>query len=111
MQVLDTGSRWSGARDGERSFMRTDVRSNPDTPEIDARTERDALLFAADDAHVQACRAQRRFFSLIAQIERTGSWEHQGAHDLAHWLKMRYGTSDWKARRWIGAAHALESCL
>ena len=28
---------------------------------------------------------------------------------MAHWLKMRYGVSDWKARRWIAAAHALES--
>ena len=28
---------------------------------------------------------------------------------MAHWLKMRYGISDWKARRWIAAAHALES--
>ncbi len=29
---------------------------------------------------------------------------------MAHWLKMRYGVSDWKARRWIASAHALESC-
>jgi Domain of unknown function (DUF222) len=28
---------------------------------------------------------------------------------MAHWLRMRYGVSDWKARRWIAAAHALES--
>jgi hypothetical protein len=27
---------------------------------------------------------------------------------MAHWLWMRYGISDWKARRWIHAAHALE---
>lgn len=27
---------------------------------------------------------------------------------MAHWLSMRYGISDWKARRWIAAAHALE---
>jgi hypothetical protein len=62
-------------------------------------------------APTQMRAAQRRFFCLIAEIERTGSWEHDGAHDTAHWLKMRYGVSDWKARRWIGAAHALESCL
>ncbi len=36
-------------------------------------------------------------------------WESDGAHDMAHWLKMRYGVSDWKARRWIASAHALES--
>jgi hypothetical protein len=28
---------------------------------------------------------------------------------MAHWLWMRLGISDWKARRWIAAAHALES--
>jgi hypothetical protein len=27
---------------------------------------------------------------------------------MAHWLSIRYGISCWKARRWIGAAHALE---
>ena len=27
---------------------------------------------------------------------------------MAHWLWMRYGISDWKARRWIAAAHALQ---
>ena len=36
-------------------------------------------------------------------------WENDGAHDMAHWLRMRYGISDWKARRWIASAHALES--
>src|SRR6266540_3542070 len=33
---------------------------------------------------------------------------HDGARDMAHWLGMRYGISDWKAHRWIAAAHALE---
>jgi hypothetical protein len=28
---------------------------------------------------------------------------------MAHWLWMRYGLSEWKARRWIAAAHTLES--
>ncbi len=28
---------------------------------------------------------------------------------MAQWLWMRNGLSDWKARRWIAAAHALES--
>ena len=31
-----------------------------------------------------------------------------GARDFPHWVAMRYGISEWKARRWIGAAHALE---
>jgi hypothetical protein len=27
---------------------------------------------------------------------------------MAHWLAMRYDVSEWKTRRWIAAAHALE---
>lgn len=27
---------------------------------------------------------------------------------MAHWLRMRLGVSEWKARRWMAAAHALE---
>jgi hypothetical protein len=27
---------------------------------------------------------------------------------MAHWISIRHGISDWKARRWIAAAHALE---
>ena len=34
-------------------------------------------------------------------------WADDGARDLAHWLWMRYGISDWKARRFIDAANAL----
>ena len=35
-------------------------------------------------------------------------WREDGARDLAHWMSMRYGISEWKARRWVAAAHALE---
>jgi hypothetical protein len=64
-----------------------------------------------DASHARVCAEQRRFFTLIAEADRRSVWEHDGAHDTAHRLKTRYGVSDWKARRWIGAAHALESCL
>ena len=37
----------------------------------------------------------------------TGAWADDGARDLAQWLWMRYGISDWKARRLIDAAAAL----
>ena len=51
--------------------------------------------------------AHRRFLELIAQADRERVWVDDGARDLAHWLWMRYGISDWKARRFIDAAHAL----
>src|SRR5207253_333152 len=51
---------------------------------------------------------QRELFKLIAEIDRAQLWRGSGARDMAHWLWMRYGLSEWKARRWIQAAHALE---
>ncbi len=69
----------------------------------------EALIESADRAHEQVCIAQREFFRLIAEIDRTESWADHGARDMAHWLWMRYGVSDWKARRWIACSHALEA--
>ena len=69
----------------------------------------ESLLRDMDASHEDVCRAQRGFFTLIAEADRRSLWEGTGAHDMAHWLRMRYGISDWKARRWIAAAHALGS--
>jgi hypothetical protein len=69
----------------------------------------EALIERADRAHEQVCIAQREFFGLVADMDRIEAWAEHGARDMAHWLWMRYGVSDWKARRWIACAHALES--
>ena len=53
-----------------------------------------AFLAQMDASHEQACRAERRFFTLIAEADRRGVWKREGAHDLAHWLKLRYGIAD-----------------
>ena len=74
-----------------------------------ASVDNAALLTRMDASHARVCAEQRRFFSFIAEADRRSLWENQGAHDMAHWLRMRYGISDWKARRWIASAHALES--
>jgi hypothetical protein len=66
------------------------------------------LITALDASHREACAAQRRLLSLVAEAGRRETWQDYGARDLAHWLSMRYGISHWKASRWIGAAHALE---
>ena len=66
------------------------------------------LVGAIDAAHAQVSRAQRELFSLIAEVDRREVWRDSGARDTAHWLVMRYGISQWKAHRWIAAAHALE---
>ena len=71
----------------------------------EARTE---LVRRMDAANVVICRAQREFLALVAEADATESWADDGARDMAQWLWMRYGITDWKARRWIASAHALE---
>jgi hypothetical protein len=67
------------------------------------------LVRQIDEAHLGACRAQRRMLMLVAEADRTQAWEGSGARDTAHWISMRYGISVWKAHRWVAAAHALEA--
>jgi hypothetical protein len=61
-----------------------------------------------DALHARASAVQRDLLRGVAQVDRSEAWRDSGARDMAHWLAMRYGISEWKARRWIAAAHALE---
>jgi hypothetical protein len=67
------------------------------------------LIRRMDAANARACDAQRELLSLIAEADACEAWREDGANDLAQWLWMRYGISEWKAHRWTQAAHALES--
>jgi hypothetical protein len=71
----------------------------------------EALVDAIDAAHARVSVAQRDLLALVARVDRAQAWRDSGARDLAHWLAMRFGISQWKARRWIVAGHALESLL
>jgi len=51
--------------------------------------------------------AEIEFFAAVDEVDRTGAWADDGARDLPQWLWMRYGMSDWKARRLIETAAAL----
>ena len=94
----------------ERVASSSDALRSDAVPTSDASPPSDAaLLRDMDAAHLQACRAQRRLLSFIAEADRRSLWKPEGAHDMAHWLWMRYGLSGWKARRWVQAAHGLES--
>src|SRR5207248_10392095 len=62
-----------------------------------------------DVVHSNIAAGQRELFRLIVEADGHKSWPEHGARDLAHWLCIRYGISEWKARRWIAAAHALEA--
>jgi hypothetical protein len=77
---------------------------------VHVRDDRSDAEFAAraDALHSRISGAQRDLLRLIAEGDRRELWRNSGARDMAHWISIRYGISDWKARRWIAAAHALE---
>lgn len=66
------------------------------------------LIQGINASHQRVCSAQRDLFTRIADADRQKVWRDSGARDMAHFVRMRCGISDWKARRWIAAAHALE---
>ena len=61
-----------------------------------------------DGTHVEIGRLERERLRAILECDRHDLWHGQGCRDLAEFLAGRYGISKWKARRWIGAAYALE---
>ena len=65
-------------------------------------------ITALDAAHASVSSSERTLFAAIARLDPECDWEQWGARDEAHWLAMRLDVSEWKARRWICAAHALE---
>ena len=44
----------------------------------------------------------------IVMADRMGLWEGRGHGTYVEWLSARHGVSNWKARRWITTAYALE---
>jgi uncharacterized protein DUF222/HNH endonuclease len=76
-------------------------------PQYHERSDEE-LIDAVDASHREVSRIQRELVGLIAEVDRRSLWRGSGARDAAHWLSMRHGISQWKARRWICAAHALE---
>jgi len=57
---------------------------------------------------IQICRLERALLREILEDDRTDAWHGHGARSHAEFLAGRYGISQWKARRWVGAAYALE---
>jgi hypothetical protein len=78
---------------------RVRMRNEPNS--IDVVRDLDAL-------HARVSLDQHHLLRGVARADRAEAWLDFGARDMAHWLAMRYGISEWKARRWIAAAHALE---
>ena len=60
------------------------------------------------ETFVQICRFERQLLREILEDDRNDAWMGNGARSHAEFLAARYGIGQWKARRWIGAAYALE---
>ena len=73
------------------------------------RSHADVLTSGMDAVHARIGHGYREMLAFIAVADSDELWRDSGARDMAHWLWMRYGVSEWKARRWIVAAHALGS--
>jgi hypothetical protein len=76
------------------------------SPEQERNAEE--LVDAVDTAHRETSRIQREMLGAIAEMDRLEIWRGSGARDMAQWLAIRQGISQWKARRWIAAGYALE---
>lgn len=71
-------------------------------------SEKAASVSALDGSDQQVCRQHRERLRDLVRCDRLGAWEGDGARSFAEWLSGRYGISNWKARRQIEAAYALE---
>ena len=65
------------------------------------------LAAELDSRHAAVASGQRRLLEVVAHCDREGLWRADGCRDLAQWLSIRVGISNWAARRWINAAEAL----
>ena len=69
----------------------------------------DALVGELDELHRRLACDERDLLRLVARADARRVWKDTGARDMASWLSIRYGITVWKARRWLHAAHALET--
>lgn len=67
------------------------------------------LLDVADAMHVQMCSGARGLLRTIVELDKRQVWSADGCRDMAEWISGRYDAPRWKARKWVAAAHALES--
>jgi hypothetical protein len=68
-----------------------------------------SLVAEIDELHRRISSDHVELFRALADLDRAGVWKDSGARDCASWVSIRYGISEWKARRWLSAAHALET--
>ena len=67
------------------------------------------VVDAIDSLHVHISCSQRELLRFVAECDARERWRADGCRDMAQWLSGRLGISNWAARRWVAAAHALEN--
>src|SRR3954470_9754120 len=93
----------------------TMLASSPDRRRGIRRTEAGSMPLATslvaeiDELHRRISSDHVELFRALADLDRVGAWKDSGVRDVASWVSIRYGVSEWKARRWLAAAHALET--
>ena len=61
-----------------------------------------------DAAFRHACNGLREVFRQILECDRRDRWRTEGCRDMAHWLAVRFGISQWAASKWVKAAYAID---
>ncbi len=79
--------------------------------DIKARLTEDRLAIRAglEDAAGAVGRAERERLRWVLKADRAEQWRSEGARNMAQYLSATAHVSNWKARRWIEAAYALEA--
>jgi hypothetical protein len=67
------------------------------------------VIGAIDFHHCEIGSHYLRLLGAIAEADDRKLWRRDGCRDLAQWISGRLGISNWSARRWVVAAHALPS--
>lgn len=74
----------------------------PEAPLLRSVAERIDLIHGGISA------SQRQLLRAVVRGDQDKVWQQDGCRDMAGWLSGRLGISNWAARRWVQAAHALE---
>src|SRR5687768_2547735 len=80
----------------------------PMAPVIEAPPSRAEIYERLDRQTVMARREERDRLRTILECDRYDLWQGNGARSHAEFLAGRLNISQFKARRWIAAAYALE---
>lgn len=73
--------------------------------------ERVALREGLHRASAAAGAADRELLRWALSCDRAELWRQDGCRNMAQWLSGMAGISNWKARRWVAAAYALEELV